>query len=291
MFVDYILQWARDKGYAAVYGSPEQVNEMLTNVPFASSQDGTAVIMHLVADSETYNGHDRAIVAVYFASLCPFDFDGESLLPEQERLKNIGKNLLNDIRTGNALAYEYPRWQYGYDDYAENVCWVCLRFTITASAADCVPLPTPPTPPTPTTPAYSYNLYCPQIVTGFPDAAGLPNPVFNSSASPNSLYINFAAPAAYNLLYSYGLYANDRKINSTGANGRAEITDEKIENMKAWMQQRGQQMTEETEEWLRARTGYYICSLQVFVNGLTPPVNMLIGYSATDSECKEAHNL
>lgn len=146
MFVDYILQWARDKGYAAVYGSPEQVNEMLTNVPFASSQDGTAVIMHLVADSETYNGHDRAIVAVYFASLCTFDFNGESLLPEQERLKNIGKDLLNDIRTGNTIAYEYPRWQYGYDDYAENVCWVCLRVTITALAADCVPLPMPEPP-------------------------------------------------------------------------------------------------------------------------------------------------
>ena len=146
MFVDYILQWARDKGYAAVYGSPEQVNEMLTSVPFASSQDGTAVIMHLVADSETYNGHDRAIVAVYFASLCPFDFNGESLLPEQERLKNIGKDLLNDIRTGNTIAYEYPRWQYGYDDYAENVCWVCLRVTLTALAADCVPLPMPEPP-------------------------------------------------------------------------------------------------------------------------------------------------
>ena len=152
MFIDYILQWARDKGYAAVYGSPEQVNEMLTNVPFADYTDGTAVIMHLVADSETYNGYDRAIIAVYFASLCPFDFNGESLLSEQERLKNIGKSLLNYIRTGNVLAYEYPRWQYGYDDYAENVCWVCLRVTLTALAADCVPLPMPepPEPPTPT---------------------------------------------------------------------------------------------------------------------------------------------
>ena len=146
MFVDYILQWARDNGYKAVYGSPEQVNEMLTSVPFADSKDGTAVIMHLVADSETYNGHDRAIVAVYFASLCPFDFNGESLLPEQERLKNVGKALLNDIRTGNVLTYEYPRWQYGYDDYAENVCWVCLRVTLTALAADCVPLPMPEPP-------------------------------------------------------------------------------------------------------------------------------------------------
>ena len=143
MFVDYILQWARDKGYTAVYGSPEQVSEMLTDVPFENSKDGTAVITHLVSESETYNGHDRAIVAVYFASLCPLDFNGENLLPEQERLKNIGKALLNGIRTGNVLSYDHPRWQYGYDDYAENVAWVCLRVTITALAADCVELNLP----------------------------------------------------------------------------------------------------------------------------------------------------
>lgn len=146
MFVDYILAWARDLGYSAVYGSPEQVNEMLTDVPFSASKDGTAVIMHLVTNSETVDGHDRAVMAVYFASLCPFDFDGEALLPEQERLKNIGKALLNHIRTGNVITADSARWQYGYDDYAENVCWVCLRVALTASAADCVPLEIPETP-------------------------------------------------------------------------------------------------------------------------------------------------
>lgn len=140
MFVDYILKWARERGYTAVYGSAEQVNEMLTDVPFADSKDGTVVVMHIVTDSATVDGRDRAVVAVYFASLCPFDFDGEALLPEQERLKSIGKELLNFIRTGNEMTYSDPRWQYGYDDYAENVAWVCLRVTLTASAADCVPL-------------------------------------------------------------------------------------------------------------------------------------------------------
>lgn len=143
IFIDEILGWARDNGYTAVYGSPEQINEVLTAVPFADSKDGTVVVMHLITASETVDGHDRATLAVYFASLCPFDFNGEILLPEQERLKNVGKALLNDIRTGNKTAYSDPRWQYGYDDYAENVCWVCLRVTLTAMAADCVPLAIP----------------------------------------------------------------------------------------------------------------------------------------------------
>lgn len=140
MIIDKILEWARERGYTAVYGSAGQVNEMLNNTPFAASKDGVLFSMHLVTDSATVDGRDTAVVAVYFASLCDFDFDGESLLPEQERLKDIGKELLNDIRTGNEMTYADPRWQYGYDDYAENVCWVCLRVTLTASAADCVPL-------------------------------------------------------------------------------------------------------------------------------------------------------
>lgn len=140
MIIDKILDLVRERGYTAVYGSAEQVNEMLNNTPFAASEDGTVVVMHLVTDSATVDGHDRAVVAVYFASLCDFDFNGEALLPEQERLKGIGKELLNSIRTGNEMTYSDPRWQYGYDDYAENVCWVCLRVTLTASAADCVPL-------------------------------------------------------------------------------------------------------------------------------------------------------
>lgn len=285
IIIDKILEWARERGYTAVYGSHEQVNEMLTDVQFSDSKDGTAVVMHLITDSATVDGRDRAVVAVYFASLCPFDFDGEALLPEQERLKGIGKELLNDIRTGHEMTYADPRWQYGYDDYAENVCWVCLRVTLTASAADCVPLS-----PEPPTPQYHYDLFCPQIVRGFNNAAGLQNPVFKSSGN-QSIYINFAAPAAYSFVYNYAIFANDKKITSTGAYGRVEITDAEIENMKNWMQQRGAQMTEETETWLRARIGYYLCTLQLNLSGLVPPVNMLIGYSATNYECKEAHNL
>lgn len=148
ILIDRILEWARGRGYAAVYGSAGQVDEMLTDVDFAASKDATAVVLHLITDSATVDGKDTAAVAVYFAVLCDLDFDGESLLSEQERLKGIGKELLNDIRAGNEMTYADPRWQYGYDDYAENVCWVCLRVTLTASAADCVPLVIPESPTT-----------------------------------------------------------------------------------------------------------------------------------------------
>lgn len=116
---------------------------MMTDTQFASSQDGTVVYTHLITDSETTDGRDTATVAVYFCLLCDFDFDGENLLPVQEELKDTGKQLLLHIERGNEMAYDGVRWQYGYDDYAENVAWVCLRVTLTALSADCNPMEEP----------------------------------------------------------------------------------------------------------------------------------------------------
>ena len=143
MFIDKILAWARNNGISALYGSPEQVNAMMQDTDFAASQDGTVLYCHLVTDSETMDGRDTATVAVYFCCLCDFDFYGEGLLIVQEELKDTGKQLLLHIERGNEMAYDGVRWQYGYDDYAENVAWVCLRVTLTALAADCNPMEEP----------------------------------------------------------------------------------------------------------------------------------------------------
>lgn len=140
IFIDQILAWARNNGISALYGSPEQVNAMMQDTDFSASDGGTVLYCHLITDSETTDGRDTATVAVYFCRLCDFDFNGEGLLPVQEALKNTGKQLLLYIEHGNAMAYDGVRWQYGYDDYAENVAWVCLRVTLTALSADCNPM-------------------------------------------------------------------------------------------------------------------------------------------------------
>jgi hypothetical protein len=137
MFIDRILAWARNNGISAIYGSPEQINAMMQDTDFSASEGGTVVFCHLITDSETTDGRDAATVAVYFCRLCDFDFDGEQLLPVQEELKDTGKQFLLHIERGNEMSYDGVRWQYGYDDYAENVAWVCMRVTLTALAADC----------------------------------------------------------------------------------------------------------------------------------------------------------
>lgn len=143
MFVDTILSWARAHGYTAACGSGLQLNELFNSVSFGASRDGTVVFCRLVDNSETVDGRDRATVGIYFARLMEFDFDGEEQLPRQEEMKSIGKAFLEDVRKGNAMNYFGARWQYGYDDYGENLLWVCLRVTLEAAAADCVPLVIP----------------------------------------------------------------------------------------------------------------------------------------------------
>lgn len=144
--IAYIMQWARGKGYGAMYGNPAHINRMMSDVDYRQCTDDTSVFCHLITASETANGgHDRATIGVFFSRLCDFDFDTEGLLAVQDDLKNIGKSLLNDINAGNVLGYEEPvRWQYGYDDYADNVAWVCMRVTLESLAADCVPMPPKP---------------------------------------------------------------------------------------------------------------------------------------------------
>lgn len=262
MIVDDRLNWARGRGYTAVYGSPEQVNEMLTNVPFSESKDGTAVIMHLVTASETVDGRDRAVVAVYFASLCPFDFDGEALLHEQERLKMIGKEMLNDIRTGNVLTYDNPRWQYGYNDYAENVAWVCLRVTLTVSAADCVPLsPEPPTPPAPQQSAH----YCPQVLN-YANLQGYPNPAKTIN--------HYRAAVSYCVPPDDTLQAKPLVVGSSSASGWAtldngvEITEDVISAKRTALGYlpADRKMKPETEQWLRDRIGWRLYTFHFSMN-------------------------
>lgn len=158
-----ILELLRSKGFETRYGTANQINDFFTDVDFSQSFESTGAYMHLITSMETVDGRDRAEVAVYFARLCDFDFDGEKLLPVQDDMKGYGMELLRGIRCGNELkVVGHARWQFGYDDFAENLCWVCMRVTIEDAVAECVPLfegcqpkPEPPVPPIPT-PDYLY---------------------------------------------------------------------------------------------------------------------------------------
>ena len=143
-FVKWVLQWARAKGYGAMYGNPSHINRMMSDVDYSQCTDGVAVFAHLITSGETAGGRDRFTAGIFFSKLCDFDFDPEALLNVQQDLQDIGKAMLADMLAGNEFDYSDPvRWQYGYDDYADNVAWVCVRLTAEALAADCVPLELP----------------------------------------------------------------------------------------------------------------------------------------------------
>ena len=161
IFIDDILQYFRNLGHAAEYGSLAQLNEQLTNVEYSQSTDGMVAFVCLLGEQRTVDGHDQCDISVHLSWLCPLDFDGETLLNTQEQAKDTLKAWLQHLRDGNTVTVsEDARWQFGYDDFAENVAWVAVRVTLTAAAADCVPFA--PDPPEPT--AYPYDIFCPQIV-------------------------------------------------------------------------------------------------------------------------------
>lgn len=138
--IETIRQWCEAQGLPFCYGNPWQVNVWMGETNFALGTDSTAVYAYLLTDSGYDDGRDTYDVGLFFARLIPFDFDHQNIDRVTESLKQMSKGLLNHIGAGNVLGWSGARWQYGYDDYAENVAWCCLRVTLTALAADCVPL-------------------------------------------------------------------------------------------------------------------------------------------------------
>lgn len=161
--IQNLLRLLRDAGFETRYGTAYQINEYLTDVDFSQSRGETVAYMHLITSLSSVNGRERGEFAVYLARLCDFDFNGEELLDVQQELKGYGEELIRSATCGNEVrVIGNARWQFGYDDFAENVCWACLRLTVESTTEECVPFgegcqpkPDPPVPPIPT-PDYLY---------------------------------------------------------------------------------------------------------------------------------------
>lgn len=155
--VQSLIKLLRDAGFETRYGTAYQINDYLTDVDFSQSRSETAAYIHLITSLSSVNGRERGDFSVYFARLCDFDFNGEDLLDVQEELKGYGEELIRSATCGNEVRISgSARWQFGYDDFAENVCWACLRVTVESTTEECVPFgegcqpkPEPPVPPTP----------------------------------------------------------------------------------------------------------------------------------------------
>lgn len=123
------------------YGNPSQINYYLNNVDYAAAPDGVAAYCYLLTDSEYVNGKERATIAVFFSKLIDFDFNGSEAISVTDDCKAKAKEFLNQVAIGNSLTYQDARFQYGYNDFAENVAWCAVRAVFEVSEADCWPLP------------------------------------------------------------------------------------------------------------------------------------------------------
>lgn len=127
------------------YGNPSQINYYINNVDYAAAPDGVAAYCYLLTDSEYINGKERATIAVFFSKLIDFDFNGSDAVNVTDDCKAKAKEFLHQVAIGNSLTYQDARFQYGYNDFAENVAWCAVRAVFDVSEADCWPITKPPT--------------------------------------------------------------------------------------------------------------------------------------------------
>lgn len=127
------------------YGNPSQINYYLQNVDYAAAPDGVAAYCYLLTDSEYINGKERATIAVFFSKLMPFDFNGSEAVSVTDDCKAKAKEFLHQVAIGNSLTYHDARFQYGYNDFAENVAWCAVRANFEMMVPDCVTMVQLPT--------------------------------------------------------------------------------------------------------------------------------------------------
>lgn len=135
-FTEYIRHIVQLRGYSFAYGDAREINRVLTTMDFSQSKNGIVAFAHLITEDDN-DDHARATLAVYFCHLCPFDFDANDTGEWQGYLRNAANTMFADISAGNIARTSNMRYTYGYDDYAENVMWVCARFTIEALQCGC----------------------------------------------------------------------------------------------------------------------------------------------------------
>lgn len=123
------------------YGNPSQINYYLNNVDYAAAPDRVAAYCYLLTDSEYINGKERATIAVFFSKLIPFDFNGSEAVSVTDDCKAKAKEFLHQVEIGNSLTYQDARFQYGYNDFAENVAWCAVRAVFEITEADCYEMP------------------------------------------------------------------------------------------------------------------------------------------------------
>lgn len=143
--IQQIKQIVTELGIEFRYGNPAQINEYLQHVDYSSTSGGVAAYCYLLTDTEYTNGKEGGNVAVFFSTLIDFDFDGQQALNATDICKAKAKEFLQKVAESNLIRYDGARFQYGYDDFAENVAWCAVRAYFEDMVPDCVTMVQLPT--------------------------------------------------------------------------------------------------------------------------------------------------
>ena len=135
--IEIIKNIIEGMGLTFNYGNPSQINYYLHNTDYSQSADNITAFCYLLTDANYENGKTRATIAVFFSKLMDFDFDGSQAIAVQKACEDKAKEFLTIVSHGNVLRYSDARFQYGYNDFAENVGWCAVR-AVYEIGADCL---------------------------------------------------------------------------------------------------------------------------------------------------------
>lgn len=275
--IDTIRNWCSGNGYSFSYGNPYHVNVWMGETDFSASTDGVSVYCYLLTGSDYDGNRDTYNVGIFFATLVDFDFNNETIDGVTEDLKERAKTLLNDLAAGNAVGWSGARFEYGYDDFAENVCWCCLRVTLESLAAECVEYEPSPSP------VKSYDIFCPQIITlnTYQYQRGRVSPILSGTAN---VWATLAVKN-YTTNLAFVFWIGDKRVSSQQIVYNGTITESNIQDWKNAMPS-GRPMTQETEDWLRERIGRELITRIYNTGVVTLPEYMLAAFSGTNFENK-----
>lgn len=133
--IEYFKKKIEELGYTFAVGDMRQLNRHINDIDFSSSHEGVVVCCNNI-NEEYYEDRTSAIVSLYFCKMMPFDFDSYDTVSEQMKVRDHAHIILQAFKTDNVVDYSNARITYGFDEFADNVLYCCVRMRVESLAAE-----------------------------------------------------------------------------------------------------------------------------------------------------------
>lgn len=133
--IEYFKKKIEELGYTFAVGDMRQLNLHINDIDFSASNGGVVVCCNNITE-EYYEDRTNAIVALYLCKMMPFDFDSYDTVAEQMNVRDHAHVILQAFKNDNVVDYSNARITYGFNEFADNVLYCCVRMRVVSLAAE-----------------------------------------------------------------------------------------------------------------------------------------------------------